>query len=324
MISRYGGDPERVLHAAQLSARDVLNPDALLGLSDYCALFERAAEQTGVDSFGLRFGRHYRFEDMGPLALLALNAPTLGVALKHMCRYFPAVQEHSSLSLQADGDVLQLNYQIRDGRIAARRQDAELSIAIFLGLFQRSLGAGWAPEQIHFEHARAADPGEHRKLLGAPVYFAQQHNAILFRRPALGQPMPGANPAAIPGLQAALAAKAAAARQDDFIGQVTQEIRTGIGMSALNIETIAARLGMSRTRLYRQLAARGLEFSALSQTIRQEMALLYTAQPHIPLTEIAALLGYSELSAFSRAFRRWSGMSPATYRARKMAALKLV
>ena len=71
---------------------------------------------------------------------------------------------------------------------------------------------------------------------------------------------------------------------------------------------------MSRAGLYRRLGAAGSDFSALTQSVRQELAFMYAAEPHIPFTEIAALLGYSELSAFSRAFRRWTSLSPAAYR----------
>jgi AraC-like DNA-binding protein len=72
---------------------------------------------------------------------------------------------------------------------------------------------------------------------------------------------------------------------------------------------------MSRATLYRTLAAQNLDFSSLTETVRRDLALIYVAERGIPLNDIAALLGYSELSAFSRAFKRWVGASPAKYRA---------
>jgi AraC-like DNA-binding protein len=318
MISRAGADCERVLALAGLRTNDVDDASARFGLSLYCEMFEQAARQTGMDSFGLRYGRDYQIKNMGPLGHLALRAPTLGAALANMCRYFPAVQEHSTLRLREDGGLLRLDYQIRDGRIGARRQDAELSIAIFLNLFRTCLGAGWAPEQVHFEHARAADLAEHREILRAPVYFSQGTNAILFRKAEAATRMPDADAGQMAALQAEVARQAATARPDDFIGRLAQEIRAGFATGDASIEAVAARLGHSRASLYRLLAARGLVFSDLSQSIRQEMALRYVAQPHMPLTEIAPLLGYSELSAFSRAFARWTGMAPARYRAAKL------
>lgn len=314
LIAACGGDPERIFGAARLEAWAVSNPDSVLDLRRYCDVFEQAARQTGIDHFGLRFGRAYRLEDMGALSLLALNSPTIGAALKNFCQYFPAVQEHSTLSLRDDGDLLHLEYQIRDGRITQRRQDAELSIAIFNTLLGRCFGPGWAAEEIHFEHLRAAEPGVHRSLLAAPVYFAQKTNGILFRRTGLHRVLAGADPTRVPALQAELGRRAAQARPDDFIGQVVRQIRAGFGAGDADMHTVAASLGMSRTNLFRRLAAEGVDFSALTQTVRQELAMQYVREPHIPFTDIAAMLGYSELSAFSRAFKRWTGVSPAGYR----------
>jgi AraC-like DNA-binding protein len=256
---------------------------------------------------------------MGPLGELILNAATLGDALRSLCRYFPAIQEHSTMRLRATEGLLALEYQIRDGRIAQRRQDAELTIGMFAQIFTRACGAGWGAEEIHFEHLRGDDAAGIRAVLHAPVYFGAPSNAILFRRDALETPMPGANPARLPALQAALNASLAIARPDDFIGGVVQEIRQGFGRGAAGIDDVAARLGFSRAALYRRLAAEGTDFSTLTEQARKSLAIIYVSQPGIAFTDIAPLLGYSELSAFSRAFTRWTGLSPARYRTRRAA-----
>ncbi len=314
LIGQCGGDHDRILGAARLNPHEIANPSATLDLRSYCTLFEQAAAQTGVDHFGLRFGAAYQVENMGPLAQLALNSPTLAAALQNLCRYFPAIQEHSTLSLREDGALIHLEYQIRDGRITQRRQDAELSIGIFNNFFRRCFGAKWSPEEVHFEHLRAAQPGAHQAILNAPVYFAQPANAILFRRASLTQPMPGANPARLPALHAELTRRSATARPDDFTGQVAQEIRIGFYSGDPSIIAVARRLGLSRATLYRRLAAGPQDFTQLTQSVRQDLALMYAAQPHIPFMEIAALLGYAEPSAFTRAFRRWTQTTPAQYR----------
>lgn len=314
LIGRFGGDSDRIFGAARLDMRAAGNPDAHLDLDRYCALFEQAAHQTGVDDFGLRFGAAYRFETMGPLAELALNSPTLGEALKNLCRYFPALQEHSTLALRDDGDLVRLEYQIRDGRILHRRQDAELSIGIFNRMFVRCFGPNWSPAEIHFEHLRNAEPGAHSSLLNAPVYFGQATNAILLRRDLLHRPMPGAAPEKMALLEVELSRRAGTARPDDFVGRVVQEIRTGFAAGTADVNSVSARLGLSRASLYRKLAAENLDFSKLTEFVRRDLALTYITQPHIPLTEIAALLGYSEPSAFTRAFKRWTGHPPARFR----------
>ena len=169
VIGRYGGDSDRIFGAARVARDVVTDPAGQLDLRAYCEMFEQAARQTGVETFGLRFGAGYRIEEMGPMGALVLNSATLGAALKNLCDYFPAVQEHSTLALREAGGLVALTYEIRDGRIARRRQDAELSIGIFMSLVRRCLGAGWAPEEVQFEHLRGADAAEVRAVLGAPV-----------------------------------------------------------------------------------------------------------------------------------------------------------
>ena len=93
-----------------------------------------------------------------------------------------------------------------------------------------------------------------------------------------------------------------------------QHVRAALANGDAGLSAVARRLGTSEASLYRQLRQRGVEFSALVAGLRRELALAHLAQPHLPLTEIALLLGYSELSAFSRAFRGWTGVSPIAYR----------
>ncbi|MDE8345249.1 MAG: AraC family transcriptional regulator [Acidocella sp.] len=317
LISQYGGDADRVFGAAQVNMDAAADPVALLDLRRYCTLFEQAARQTGLGSFGLRFGAQYQLEDMGPLGLLIVNSATLGEALNRLCTYFPAMQEHTTLRLRLEPstDVLcALEYGIRDGRIAERRQDAELTLSIFMRIFTRCLGPSFAPEEVHFEHLRGAEANDFRTCFGAPVYFSAPINAIVFRRQALNAAMPGADFSKLAALHAELRNRSAAARPDDFIGRLAHEIRAGLAAGDVSMENISAALGFSRAGLYRRLAGEGVDFSALTQNIRHDLAVFYVTQPGIPFTDIAFLLGYSELSAFSRAFLRWTGRSPARYR----------
>ena len=90
------------------------------------------------------------------------------------------------------------------------------------------------------------------------------------------------------------------------------------GYSQCTMDELAAELGMSSWTLHRRLRDLNVSFHDLVRGARRELALRYVAEPHIALTEVAFLLGYSELSAFSRAFRQWTGMSPVRYRRHRL------
>ncbi|WP_234730849.1 AraC-like transcriptional regulator QhpR [Acidocella facilis] len=313
LIGQCGGDAPSLLAGLALPAARLADPTQRLSLMAYCRLFEQAAAQTGLDDFGLRFGQQYAPEQMGALGALVLASPDLGAALRNLCAYFPVLQEHSCLRLRAQGAVIALEYQIGDGRITQRRQDAELSLAVFAGIFRRALGPGFAPLEVQFEHLR---PAGARAASGfrAPVYYAAPRNALLFPAELLAAKMPGADAARLPGLLAALRPQLADGGARDFVGQVLGLIRDGFLNGAAQIDQVAQRLGVSRAGLHRRLRQEGVAFSDLTARIRRELAQDYVGQPGIAFTDIALLLGYSELSAFTRAFTRWTGRSPARYR----------
>jgi AraC-like DNA-binding protein len=212
-----------------------------------------------------------------------------------------------------------LEYQVRDGRIACRRQDAELSIGMFCNVFWHCLGRAWRPLEIHFEHPRPLDGHEHARLFEVPVYFARPANAIVFRRSDLDANMGSADAYLLSVLEPMLRERRARANADDLEGLVRRTIERGFSGGGPTIDHVARELGMTSRTLHRRLQERGLAFNDMVRGLRRDLALRYLATPHIPLTEIAFLLGYSELSAFSRAFHQWSGVAPMRYRKQSLA-----
>ena len=220
----------------------------------------------------------------------------------------------STLAMHQDRDVMTLEYQINDGRIGSRRQDAELSLGMFCNVFYHALGKQWTPLEIHFEHPRPWNPREHEDLFDAPVFFSQPTNAILFRRRDMDVLMPEPDPYLFSLLEPMMSGRRRRAIPGDLVGLVQQKIEAHLGHADALLTKVAQDLGMSSWTLHRRLRDLNVSFSDLLRGTRRQLAMRYVAEPHIPLTEIALLLGYSELSAFSRAFHQWAGMSPARYR----------
>ncbi len=314
MIAECGGNPERILWEVGLKPRDLELPLNQLALRDYCALLEAAARQTKVEAFGLLFANRAGCVLMGDLGALAFNHPILGAAIRALCQYFAAMQERSRLSLSRDQDQVTLTYRIFDRRIVDSRQDAELTIASLLCFIRRCLGPIWSPDEIRFGHRPRDDPSAAYASLGAPVLFNQADNAIVFNVSALTRPVPGSDPAKIPVLARHLARLSRDSFQTEFLNRVQEEVRRTLPEGHARVEEVAARLGMAPITLYRRLRDHGIEFSDLVRGCRYESALRYVRDPGLPLTDVALLLGYSELSSFSRAFRQWVGVSPTRFR----------
>jgi AraC-like DNA-binding protein len=315
LFGKYGGDPDLIFGRAGLRIDDLTSPLDELNLQQYCTLFEEAARQTGNTNIGLEFGQNFAPKQLGMLGFAAISSPTLAAALRNLERFFPAHQGQTSFGLIQDRDILWLSYRIFDPRISNRRQDAELSLGMFCNIFKAALGRTWAPLEIRFEHEKPDGHGEHEMRFGAPVEFGRRTNAIAFRRADLDALMPDQDPYLASVVEPFLQGRCESqANPQDFAAAVRNEVKMHIGERLPTVSDISTLFGVTEPAFQRQLRAHGLNFSDILKAARLELALHYLADAELPLTEIAYSLGYSELSAFSRAFRNWTGMSPQRYR----------
>ncbi len=315
MIEANHGDADAIFGCTHLRREDLDSPLQEINLEQLCHLFTEAARQTGNDNFGLHFGAQFEPKKLGVIGYAAISSPTLSVALRNMERYFPAHQGQSSFGLIQDGGMLWLSYHIYDPRIADRRQDAELSIGKFINVFRNALGAQWSPLEVRFEHKEPEYAAEHEQVFGAPVEFGRRTNAIAFRRSDLDACMPDQDPYLFSIIEPFLKSRCQLHDNlESFAAVVRNQIKLNLSTTSPTLSEIARLFGLSETQFQHELHTHGLSFHDLLRAAREELSLHYLNDSDIPLTEIAFLLGYSELSAFSRAFRNWTGMSPQRYR----------
>jgi AraC-like DNA-binding protein len=188
---------------------------------------------------------------------------------------------------------------------------------MFLNVIRDCCGANWSPEEVHFEHPKPPSHKEHESAFGAPVYFAQGTNALLFRPEILARPMPGRDPRLFAMMEICLENIGNRPRAPESLsGRLRSAIRARLAQGYPTLDEVAGAVRISPNTIQRQLARDGLAYKDLVEGMRQDLALTYVKQRHLPFSEIAFLLGYSELSAFSRAFRRWTGASPRAFRAK--------
>lgn len=314
-IHRSGGDVEKIFSRADLRVGDLDSPFNELDLGGFCTLFEESAKQTQNEFFGLEFGAHFRPRQLGAIGFAAISSPTLSAALRNMEKHFPAHQGQSSFGLLQSADILWLNYRILDPRIEKKRHDAELSMGMFLNVFRNALGEDWNPLEVCFEHNATGDARTHEQVFGAPIRFGRRTNALAFRRADLDALMPESDPYLYSVIESFLKSRTALNHDPtDFAAVVRHQIKLQLCEQPPTAKEIARILGLSDYSFRQQLKDHRLSFRDLLKAEREELAMHYLQDADLPLTEVAALLGYSELSAFSRAFRTWTGMSPQRYR----------
>jgi len=318
-LSRNGGAAERVFACVGLVEDQLTDINRPLDLSSYVRMMELAAAETGNENFGLWFGQQFKPEMLGLIGGIALASPTLGAALANVARLFPYHQQATHTAFTRQRDLLSLEYRIIDGSILERRHDAELTLGMLANIFRHCLGANWAPEAVHFEHPKPAEWRQHFHAFSAPVYFGQRTNALIFRDDRLHQRMPQGDLHRTNVLSEQLVRISGSIGTLSLLDHVKGEIRSHLPGGILYVETIADAVGLQRWTLQRRLMAYGLSFSGVIDLVRRELAERHIRQRYVTVLEMSDILGYSELSAFSRAFRRWFGVSPQKFRARLFA-----
>ena len=319
-INHHGGDVDLVFGESGVDPECIGNPTIGMSLQSFCAMFECASSYTQHDNFGLWFGNQFQPKDLGLWGYAAISSPTLGSALENLIELFKFHQQCSMMRLANAGKgLVQLEYQIRDPMIVERRQDAELSLGMFFNVIRECTGSGWQPEEVHFEHPKPENSREHESAFDATVFFNQKVNAILFSPEILQKRMPNCDLKLMSLTRVCLESlNADTPFSQNLTDRIRNIIRVRLADGYPSLESVAESVYMSPSAIQRNLAWEGLSYTELVEETRKNLAEMYFKQRNLSLSEIAYLLGYSELSAFSRAFRRWTGHSPRDYRGRTL------
>lgn len=313
-ILQHGADVDRVFGSSGIDPERLISPTLSLQLPNYCKVLEHAASFSGCDNFGLYYGQQFHPKSLGLIGYIGLCSSTLEIALKNMAHYFYLHQKDTLTRMLDLGECYRIDYQIQHGAILTRRQDAELTMGMFMNVIREVLGAHYAPREIHFEHPRPEFWQEHSKLFNAPVFFEQPYNSIVLLKKDLLHNMHMHDPLLLNVMLDTLHLLNLATPLQSLSDQVRSHIQIELASGEPNLEKIAHELGLSGCVLSRRLKAEGLCFSALVEAVRCELADYYMKQKNIQISEMAFLLGYSEASAFSRAFKRWYGINPRQFR----------
>ena len=321
-ITSRGGDVDRIAGRSGLSTGQFALPTDRLDLTAYCRLFEEAAHETHDGNLGLWFGQQFQPDMLGLVGYIALLSATAEEAVRNLASHFGYHQGNTHTQvIEQDNGLLRLEYTILDPTITRRRQDAELTMGMFCNILRHAMGPHWVPEAVMFEHQRPEQAHEHTEAFQADIRFDQSTNALIFRRSGLERPMPKANAAMLDIMRASLISLSRTHQGNGQVAsapplkeQIATIIRAGLAERCCTLSDIAQRMNMPAWTLQRRLAQFDLSFGTLLEEVRYAEACRYLSQPGTDMGEISLALGYTETSAFSRAFRKWSGASPRALR----------
>ena len=314
-----GVDAADALRRTGLEAGDLTDPDRRVPLIRYLELLEICADLLSDPQFGLKFGAQYEPRHAGVIGNVALASRTVGDAFEAIGRYLPTVVDAAVHSIEiTDGMAFAYFYYI-DPLMMSYRQKGDWAVAFACHLMRVGLAdPRWVPHEVLLPNLPDETPAERRAradIMGNRIRIGHPWAGIRFDANLLKRPMVTAD-VMIGTLMSHYGdlRLAALPSQRGRIEQLRREIASVLVKGESSIEQIAEATGVSVRTLQRRLKEAGVSFSDLQNDVRKTLALNLLENETMALAEIAFALGYSEVSAFNHAFRRWMGQSPGDYR----------
>jgi AraC-like DNA-binding protein len=319
--AQRGVDPASLLAAVGLIPENVERFDVRVPQTVELALWNEAVRRSGDEALAL-----HAAETLAPGAFDVLDwavrtSPTLGEAYSCVVRYHRLVHDFVRFDLEIRDGVACLHHQTFGDLVKAARSCSDFALATLVVVGRQVTGIDWDPREVAFQHAAPTDVGEYQRLFRSPLRFGAPRDELSLDAEILDRPLVSAEP----GLCSVLDRYATellgrVPAGSDLRERVTWLIGEELRGGELRAATFARKLHMSPRNLQRCLAREGSSFRELSSTLRRSLAERYLEDRRVALTEVAFLLGFSEPSAFHRAFKRWTGMTPADYRRQRAPA----
>jgi AraC-like DNA-binding protein len=306
--------PDRIIAEAGLDARLFDDGNNTVPFAALGRLLSLCVARTSCPVFGLLVGQKASISALGLLGGLMQHSPTVGDALHSFVRHLHLQDRGAAPLLSVAGDVAVLSYAIYEPRVESADQISDAAIATILNLMRALCGPEWTPTEVLLPRRSPTDPTPYRRLFGASVRFDEETAALVFPARWLDHRIAGAD-AVFHGLFAERIAELESLPEVDFRDDLRRILRSRLLSRNCSAGTIADLFSMHRRTLNRRLSAEGTGFRTIVEEMRFEIACQMLAGTMMPFIQIAAALSFSEASAFSRAFRRWSGQTPTAWRA---------
>ena len=311
-----GYDPETVFHGTAFDDSLLQQETPFARASDVMSFFEQGALLTKDDLFGFQLAQGQDSRRVGLVCYVGLAAPNVGAFLANYARYARIYSDVLELDFSHLKDNGLIGWQYSLSPSVARRQYVEYTSAVFLNTLRHFSASEIVPQHVSFEHLRREHISVLEDSFGCSISFGADRNSFEFKAKDLELPLISADHQLLLVLQS-YADQVLAEKNRELPGlvfEVERVIADLLARGEATLDNVAATMGMSPRTLSRKLAAEGTSFFRVLEDLRKSLSKSYLRDSDLVLAEIAFLLGYSGLSSFNDAFKRWTGSSPGQYR----------
>ena len=314
VLRELGLDPDPLIRAAGLDPRLFEDGTNVVPFAALSQLYTLCVTRTHCPHFGLLVGRRATILSMDLVGRLMQHSESVGAALDGLVSNLSVQDRAVVASLTTSDGMALLTFAVYSPQAESAEQITDASLAIAVNALRTLCGSEWSPVEVLVPRVAPADPEPYRRLFRTPVRFNQESATLVFPAEDLKRKVAGADPLLRTVLEDRLQ-QLRAEGGTGFSDDIRRLLRMRLVGGRCSAEDMAGLLAVHRRTLSRRLKDGGQGYRLMTNEIRFEIARQLLEDTEVPLAQIAAALGYSEASAFTRAFRRWSGQSPSAWRA---------
>lgn len=305
------------MHGSKLSARQFNDFHTRVTLDDFLHIIDKTITDTGCTSLGLQYGERLTLAAGGPLGQLLMASPSVRSALQHWLKYYILY----SLSMQFDTHYANGKLSVKVQRLYRSTSPEHIKwFSVESLLYCLLYNSRWLCdekicfEELHLDYAAPPHWEMYKSYFGCEIFFNTGENRVVLSDDFLNKPITLASEP-IRQLKEAQCSELMRRWMRRF--DVTEQIIAMLHQQCPNIpslEEMSAILNLSSSSLYRRLRKAGTTYQQIVDDFRRDQAAYYLANSQLTVSDIAAELGFSDTSNFRRAFKKWTGATPATYR----------
>jgi len=297
----------------ELNADMLEEPSKRIPISSYQDMLQQAGELAQDPNAALHIGECIKPGQYGVLGYSIMSCKTAKQAFDRHMRYENLVSDRSISTYHFEDKQVRLSWDTGD--LPVNRAMAEENVASWITFTRWVTGQNLSPVLIKFAHPKPEDLSEYQRIFACDLLFGQDMVEVIFPNSYMNMPIIQHDPVMREMMDAYADRLLEQLSQcDEFIAQVRQLMMEAMGEGSVSLDSIAGLLNLTPRTLQRRLSEQDESFKGLLDKVRKELALTYIAQPFIDLAELAYLLGFSDQTAFQRAFKKWTGTTPGKFR----------
>ncbi len=310
-VRELGGDPEALIKRVGLSSQVFENPELVIPVDAFRRLLNLAVKETGCDYFGLLMSKHLDLSILGPIGLLLQNSDTVGDAMNQFVQYVPSRFQGQNSMLQIEGEFASASFHLEPTE-EDPTQSIILNLCMASKIMKSLCGETWQPIELHTTLKRPEFADILIQHLETPIQFGQENNQCFFKASDLMKKIPTKFGKFGQYLQPVI--EEGDRLPEDIVSHAEYLIRMLLPEGKCSLENVTTLLYTSERSLQRHLKTRGTSFSELVDKTRISITRQQLHHSNLTNSQLAGLLGYTKLSAFTRAFKRWFGVAPSKWK----------